>query len=569
MQKVEVNQYELLSSFNSWDGESSVHSRTFRNLLKKKQFRKDIETTKNPYLLKRKIEVYGNIEFREIALVLLKEIYKELTEKRLVTWDDKKKYVFEDVSQFQNILGTDPFHFGWNLCGVALQKNFSTNFEINVFVPVVNHLVDFFQKHFHLNPYYGKSLRDIFVSMGRPQIERDFDVNTWRYHFIYQHELRYPNTFVYYIQKCFGNYIKYWEDDKIFNLLYRSLCKKLDLIEVEPPERIRNNVLYCYHEQKLPISKQKRYTLQHFENSRLTNHEIQKLLRYEPNYVKEENTIFIGKNHPLHPDYVHCFKIRNLSFNTIMEYFLFKLYMVYRSPQEAYKQSKNETCQIENMIEKNFKTFFFRELMETMNNNLDARIHLLKTENKDIVQKDDQDNFLGKNLMDFRSEMTSYVNPKYPIETEMVIFCLEKWLSFWKKMDKTKETEYIHFFFQLFFPNNNIDEIPDNSSDEVLYPIVFNKEENRMVVKKYIENWRGYEKLIHENQVNSLVQQYKDMIENDYLVSNLTSFLKIVEQVKILFSFTCPDIIKTFDKSELNFKQYFISYKVISILQGN
>ena len=136
-------------------------------------------------------------------------------------------------------------------------------------------------------------------------------------------------------------------------------------------------------------------------------------------------------------------------------------------------------------------------------------------------------------------------------------------------MDKTKETEYIHFFFQLFFPNNDLDEIPDDTSDEVLYPIVFDKEENRMVVKKYIENWRVYEKIIHENQVNSLVKQYKDMIENDYLVNHLTSFLKIVEQVKILFSFTCPDIIKTFDKSELNFKQYFVSYKIINILQGN
>ena len=566
MKTYEIGQYEPLSTFTLWDGKTSLKSRTFRNMLRKEFFRNDIETTKNPYLLKRKMEVYGNIEFREICLAVLRDVYKELQEHGHISWDPTVTHVFENVSQFSTILGTDNYHFGWNLCGLVLKNEYPCAFEMTAFVPVVEYMVDFFQKNFHLKPYYNKSLRDIFVMIGRPRIERDFDVKTWKYHFILQHELRYPNTYLYYIQKCFANYIKFWEDEKIFSSIFKSLCGKLNVAPVDIPEVTRNNLLYCYHEQKLPLPRQLRYTLQHFENNRLTNFEIQRMLRFEPSHGACDKTVFVGKGHCLHPDSDCPFQIKNLSFSNIMEFFLLKLYMFYVSPSEAFRKCKTKEPQIHYLIEKNFKNILFRELTSTMNNNIEARMKLLQTEDRYLVENQ-QGNFIGKNLMEIRDQMKSYLNPKFPIESEMVVHGLQKWLAFWNKMDGSKEKDYIHFYFQLFFPNVKFDE--NRQIVDVLFPFSFEQEENTTLVYNYISNWSLCEKLLYKKNIHHILQKYGALMENDFLFDNFVEFVSVIRSVKLLFSLSCTDIIQPYDNtSKVNFKHYFVCYKIMTILQN-
>ena len=103
--------------------------------------------------------------------------------------------------------------------------------------------------------------------------------------------------------------------------------------------------------------------------------------------------------------------------------------------------------------------------------------------------------------MDLRNEMQSYVHPKYPIETEMVVYALQKWLAFWNKMDASLELKCIEFFFDLFFPFTKPSVKTDYNMEDVLYPIIFENEENGMMVHRYIQNWTGYEKQVYENNI--------------------------------------------------------------------
>ena len=567
MKSVQIKEYDPLSSNYSWDNKTTVASRTIKQLLHKNQFQNDITQTKNPYLLQRKLETYYKIEFREICNIILKDVYHELNKNGIITWDTSKTFLFENVSQFPTILGVDSYHYGWNLIGMALKPEKKVNIEISAFVPVVEHLVEYFQKNFHFQPYYHLSLRDIFRKINPPMLSRDFDLKKWKYYFIYQHEVRYPNTFLFFIQKCFANYIKFWEDEKIFNVLYPSICKHLELPRIEIPDRVRNNILYCYHEQKLPISITNRYTLQHFENLRMTNKEIQKLLRYEPNFPMNEDTCVVKETDPLHPDYPQSFQIKHLQFDSIMEYFLFKLYIFYVSPPEAYKRCKRTPSQIDEMIQKKFKTLFFRELMNTMNDTIDARIELLKTSENDIVAKENQVNFLGKNLMDLRDEMKSYIHPKYPIETEMVIYALQKWLNFWNNMDASLELNYIEFFFDLFFPFAKRATETEYDLEDVLFPIVFENEENAMVVHQYIQNWSGYEKQIQEIHIMNMIEKYSSVVNQDYLFNHFQDFLLLIQKIKLMFSFFSNDLVTSFEKSKKSFRQHFIVYRIMTTIQ--
>lgn len=567
MEIVQIKEYDTLSSNYSWDKKTTITSRTIKQLFHKKQFQQDILDTKNPYLLQRKFETYYKIEFRELCSIIMKDVYQELKKGNIISWDASKNFLFENVSQFPTILGVDSYKFGWNITGIVLQSGKNPNIEISAFVPVVEHLIGYFKKNFHFQPYYNLSLKDIFHKIKPPPLSRDFDLTRWKYYFIYQHECRYPNTFLFFIQKCFANYIKYWEDEKIFNVLYPPICKYLEIPRIELPDRVRNNILYCYHEQKLPISITNRYTLQHFENTRMTNREIQKLLRYEPNFSMNENTFVVKDTNPLHPDYRQCFQIKNLQFNSIMEYFMFKLYMFYISPSEAYTRCKNKKSQIDDMIQKKFKTLFFRELMNTMNDTIDARIEVLKTCENNLVDEKSEANFLGKNLMDLRSEMQSYVHPKYPLETEMVVYALQKWLVFWNKMDASLELKCIEFFFDLFFPFTKPSVKTDYNMEDVLYPIVFENEENGMIVHRYIQNWTGYEKQVHENHIMETIENYFHVVGQDYLFDHFQEFLLLIQKIKVMFGFFSTDLVTTFDKSKKSFRQHFIVYRIMTTIQ--
>ena len=567
MKSFQIQEHDPLSSNYIWDKKTSVASRTIKDLLYKKQFQDDIVQTKNPYLLQRKLETYYKIEFREICSIILKDVYYELKNNGIITWDSSKTFIFKNVSQFATILGVDSYDFGWNLTGMVLQPEKMANIEISAFVPVVEYLVEYFQKNFHLQPYYNLSLREIFHKIKPQPLSKDFDLKKWKYYFIYQHELRYPNTFLFYIQNSFANYIKFWEDDKIFRIIYSSICKYLELPLIEIPDRVRNNILYCYHHQKLPISITNRYTLQHFENLRMTNNEIQKLLQYKPNFSINENTCVVKETDPLHPDYRQTFQIRKLQFDSIMQYFLFKLYLFYVPPSEAYKNCKHIPSQIDEMIQRKFKTIFFKELMNTMNNTIDARIELLKIKESHIVAKESEFNFLGKNLMDLKNEMKSYINQKYPIETEMVIYALQRWLDFWNNIDESLELNYIEFFFDLFFPFAKRTTKTDYDLEDVLFPIVFKNEENTMVVYQYIQNWSGYEKQIQESHIMNMIEKYSSMVNQDYLLMHFQNFLLLIQKIKVMFGFFSNDLLSSFEKSKKSFWIHFIVYRIMTTIQ--
>jgi len=560
METLKIDNNHKLSAYFCWDGETSIASRTLQQLLHKKHFKKDIESTKNPYLLQRKLEVYYNIEFREICLVLFKDIYHQLKKMGILSWNEKNTYIFENVSQFENILGVDKYDFGWNIGGNALRKK-EYSVEPSVFVPVVEHLISYFEKNFHLQPFYHKSLRDIFISLGRPHLDRDFDVKSWKYYHIYQHETRYPNTFMFYIQRCFANYIKYLEDEKIYSQISTTLCKRLNISTFfNFPDSLRSKILYYYHERKIPLSKQQRYTLQHFENLRLTKNEISKMLQFEPCFQRNKDAIRIQKTNPLHPDYTQCFKIQQLEFRSIMEYFLFKLYLFYIPAQEAYKSCKKKDTSIELILEKKFKNVFYTEMMKTMNHTIDARLLLLESEDKEI--KDDDKNFLSNNLMDLRNEMKSYLNQKYPLETEMVVFSLEKWLLFWKKTNLADEKQYIQLYFDFFFPNLS-NASAECDMENVLFPICFQDEENAKLVKTYLENWSSHTKEFTQSHMYSVFQKYPFVTNSEWFFQ-LDAFLDLIDSNKSLFGFYFPEILTPFEKAGVTMQEYFLCYKILS-----
>ena len=112
MKSFQIQEHDPLSSNYIWDKKTSVASRTIKDLLYKKQFQDDIVQTKNPYLLQRKLETYYKIEFREICSIILKDVYYELKNNGIITWDSSKTFIFKNVSQFATILGVDSYDLG-------------------------------------------------------------------------------------------------------------------------------------------------------------------------------------------------------------------------------------------------------------------------------------------------------------------------------------------------------------------------------------------------------------------------------------------------------------------------
>ena len=103
--------------------------------------------------------------------------------------------------------------------------------------------------------------------------------------------------------------------------------------------------------------------------------------------------------------------------------------------------------------------------------------------------------------------------------------------------------------------------------EDVLFPIVFENEENAMVVHQYIQNWSGYEKQIQEIHIMNMIEKYSSVVNQDYLLNHFQDFLLLIQKIKLMFSFFSNDLVTSFEKSKKSFRQHFIVYRIMTTIQ--
>ena len=427
--------------------------------------------------------------------------------------------------------------------------------------PIFEFLIQFFYKHYHFQPFYGKSIEEISVLKKNFYIENYISIKEWELEEIYNYEILYPNSFLFMIQKIWKGKIRVWEQLKILKeikkIVYRS-CQIPDINDM----KCNNNLLYLYYNGKLRLPRNIRDTLQYFEEIQLTDYELDSYQNYSPFFYENDSSLRIDKNHPLHPEYYRIFSYEGFKMTSILQCIHFQLLLPYCSKEKAYQFSFHLTSSIwDEILTDFFKKKYYYELNLKMKE-LPYRICLLESKDQEIKNQDMiepitgyKENFLGRVLENIRKEMNEYLLPSNPILQEKIIFMLQKWLEIWKGY--IEERECIHFFFDFWFPlilRNPLKET------EIIYPIRLKNSDHHDYIFSYLSSVLEIETDINIFDKINIWKQYVNDDLVSHVLSNISFFQSFTKDMKYYFEFNFPNFNIDYEKQEELSLLYYISF---------
>lgn len=551
-----IDNYHPLSSYSINKNNYSLMNETYKNMLFTPN---TLDGIFEPCFLKKSFQTRFEMDLYFRIRVILKSLYKELN---LTIDKDYKTIICKDISgPFSNSIGVDSYNYGWNICGIIFSKK-GKKLEKDFLFDIFTKLIQYFYRYNHLQPFYGKSIRDIKKLVDTMKIDNFIKVKNWQLEEIYQYEYLYPNSFLFMIQKLFQGHIRFWEHERILNELKKVVCKELQIPEINDL-RCNNNLLYLYFNGKMKIPFPIKQKLNGIEENRLTDLEIEQYKNYSPSFLEEDNYLIIDKLHPLHPEYKREFRHEGYLFTSILQCLYFRLLYSYLSKELAYKTSFNfNEKKWDEVIQEKFKKYYYKVTNKKMKE-IDYRISLLDIKEENIENMDElepisgyKDNFLGRILVDIRKEMKEYLPIENTIFHETILYYLKYWMELWGS--SFKEEKQIEFFFSLWFPSISIEEV---ETTDIIYPITLKNSNNYDLIYSYLN------KITDKEDINfqHIIKIWKEFMTEDliyYLLKNMKKFNTFFQELKKYFLIFIPIEMVDFDDDIISKENLTILYYV-------
>ena len=560
----EIDNYHPLSSYSISKKRQSLMNQTMKSILYHPY---TINNIFEPEFLKVSFQLRFEMDLYFCIRNILKSIYKDLN---LSTDHSYRNIICKNSeSIFSDSIGVDSYNFGWNIIGILFLRK-EKILEKKVFFPIFHSLIQYFYRYNHLQPFYGKSVRDIKILVeemnGNKTIQNYIKVEEWQLEEIYEYEENYPNSFLFMIQKLFHGYIRFWEKEKILKELKSVLSRQLHIPEINDL-RCNNNLLYLYFNGKMKLPFTTKLKLNGIEENRLTDLEIDQYKNYSPSFREDKDTLIIDKLNKLHPDYKREFRYQGYLFTSITQCLHFRLLRNYLSSEGAYKNSFDlNKKKWDNVIQEKFKKYYYKEVNEKMKD-IDYRISLLNTKENSIKNKDElepitgyKENFLGRILEDIRKEMKEYLPTEHTIFHETIIYYLKYWMELWKS-SSLEEKVQINFFFSFLFPSIHLEKVLEK---DIIYPLTLKDPNHNDLIYSYLNQ------IVDKDYItlSSIIKVWKEFMTEEcmyYLLKNIRKFHNYFLEIKKYFEILIPiemvdfndDIISNENLSIL----YYISLK--------
>lgn len=563
MSVFEIDHYHPLSAYHvDEEKQQSVMNTVFKKMLFKPIV---LDGIFEPFELKKTFEIWFELELMSI----LAKITKTICSENHISIKEPN-VVLKDISgPFSTILGVDTYNYGWNIYGLLLsEKKYTPSLEKEQYCFMIRFLLSYFKTYHHFRSFYLHSDEDIYKMVKsesiREPLKKLYKVETFTFteyevEEIYKWCKLYNNSVLYIIQKIYEGRVPTWENEKILKEIKRYVHRKLFLPNGNDL-RCNNNLLYLYYNDKLklPINYSKKIEI--VENTRKTTGELQAMKQYSPCFLLED-VYEVGKDHECHLEYPRKIKLDGFVFPNILECIYYKLLCIYHPKKVAYKKSSSfDMLTWDQSLKECFKKHFHHMTMKKLEE-IQYRLCLLDTDEKEIVNKDKLDvisgmgeNFLGKMLMEIRSEMKDYFTKDHIKSKEALIYFLNQWLQIWKKSELS-ETELIHFYFDFYFHSFQC----VYEKTDVIFPISLENTDNHDVIQGYFKNFQIPSSFLMEPTLMTVFQKRGKETVLQYMKENWNKFSTFHKDIMKCFCFLKPQEITPFpDQSILSLKQYIV-----------
>lgn len=563
MSVFEVDNFHPLSAYH-FDEEKneSIMNSTFKKFLFKQNV---LDNIFEPFELKKTFEIAFELELMGILAEITSTICKE---NNIVL--SEKNIICKDVSgPFATILGVDTFQYGWNLYGLLLStEKYNPPLDKDQYILIITYLLKYFRTNHNFAPFYHRSDEDIY-KLIKDEMKRkadkkhykvgnftfqDFEVNQ-----VYKWCKLYKNSVLYIIQKIYHGRIPVWENESILNEIKRFVHKLLHLPDTNDM-RCNNNLLYIYSKDKLYLPKVYRRKLEVIENNRLTTSELDCMKKYSP--LHSENVFIVEKENEYHVEYPREVRLDTFTFSNILDAIHYKVLCIYYPKHVAYQKSLSFTFHTwDKTLVEYFKKHFNRIGFNKMNN-IRYRLLLLQTEDKHITVNDKIDyisgfgeNYLGKLLMDIRSEMKDYMcDEDYILQKESILFFLNQWLEIWKEC-LVPEEDKIHFYFEFYFNNLTYKNIKTDN----IFPVNLKNTDNHDIIHGYLSEFFPPSNILREEIMLSVFKNRTNSEMLEYMQENWDFFFRFQKDMIKHFKLVKKnEMILFHEQTELNLKKYII-----------
>lgn len=552
-----VDNYHPLSSYTISNENKSVMNETMKCMIYHPHTLSNIF---EPQFLKKSFQSRFEMDLYFQIRRILKSIYKNLN---LNIEKEYKKVICKDISSiFYNSIGVDQYNFGWNILGNIFSKK-ENILDRSFFFPIFHSLIQYFYRYNHLQPFYGKSVREIKKLVETMDIPNFIKVEEWQLEEIYEYEEYYPNSFLFMIQKLFHSYIRFWEQEKILKELKKVISKELCIPEINDL-RCNNNLLYLYYHSKMKIPFSSKQKLNGIEENRLTDMEIEQYKNYSPSFYEDNDTLLIDKLHPLHPEYKREFRYEGFLFTSILQCLYFRILLSYTNKENAYKTSFHfNEKKWDDIIQEKFKKYYYKETNKKMKE-IDYRISLLDIK-EDIIKNQDElepisgykDNFLGRILVDIRKEMKEYLPSENIIFHETILYYLKYWMELWKS-STLDEKQQIEFFFSFFFPSLKLEKVLES---DIIYPITLKNSNHFDLIFSYLNKIQDKDDI----EFLHIIKVWKKFMTETtiyYLLKHVPKFHLFFLNIKKYFPIYIPVEMVDFNDDLINQENLSLLYYV-------
>lgn len=563
MSVFQIDDFHPLSAYHL---DEEKNESIMNSTLKKFLFKPNVlDNIFEPNELRRTFEIAFELELMEI----LAEITSRICKQNDISLPEKN-IICKDISgPFSNILGVDNFHYGWNIYGILLstEKNIPP-LERDQYILMIEYLLQYFRTNHNFAPFYHKSDEDIYKII-RNEMKRKadkkhykvekFEVKDFETHQVYKWCKLYSNSVLYIIQKIYSGRVPIWENTSILNEIKRFVHRLLDLPDANDM-RCNNNLMHAYSSNKLKLPNIYRRKIEVIENKRLTTCELEQMKRYSP--FHEENVFVIDKQNEYHLEYNREVRVDNMIFSNILQAIHYKVLCIYFPRSAAFEKSHSFTFEtwdktLVEYFKKHFNRFGFTKMID-----IQYRLRLLETEDKEIVVSDKIDyisgfgeNFLGKLLMDIRSEMKDYISGQnYILQKESILFFLNEWLQVWKDCNVSEEGK-IHFFFEFYFSKLKYQPIQSES----IFPVFLRNSDNHDIIHGYLHDFYPPSNILQEEILLNVFDKRTNTEMLDYMQNHWDMFFKFQKDMVKHFQFVKKnEMILFHEQKQLHLKKYIV-----------
>lgn len=379
----------LSSTFYEYDEKSSLQSRVYESMIQNPNWKKDLVHTIHSDLLEEKYKLYKNLEIQQMLEFYFRECYSFLEKKGALQWNRNQKYIFqleEKLNDHEYMLGTDSGFIGNNCIGKALSnecdiwKDQNMEFLYKGY-HVIEYLVDYYLSFTDFKKFYNKNVYELFRQIGLWS-EKGTDFQKWYYSFhdkqwihrmILEEEMQSGGSICFLIEKWYSGQRKYYEKNKMIQVLYPVLKKKykIDNEDVFHQKENLNEILLKYEFSELKFDRTIGKKIAELEMNQLTSSEKKRGKVFYPFQYPNENTIFVRKNDYLSPYKPYYFEMDGFVFENIISCVYFKCISHFViSTKEAHDMI--QTCKNYDMIlEEAMKSSIERQFYKEMYNKLD------------------------------------------------------------------------------------------------------------------------------------------------------------------------------------------------------